>query len=133
MPYRAIRKYRYRRAWVGMADGTCSIWSANSPISFGLYWKHLADLSCSPLNQPNERKCFHSPKQFDILPAIKGGDSYQFPRFARATFGGFLLLTSVEVHFTSSTAVSQPDIYAQTRARPRAKTFNAPTTSAFSV
>ena len=71
--------------------------------------------------------------RIDILPALKGGDSYQCSRFARATFGGFLLLTSIEIHFTSSTAVSQPDIYAQTRARPRAKTFNAPTTSAFFI
>ena len=77
-------------------------------------------------------ECVHEGK-LDILPALKGGDSYQCPRFARATFGGFLLLTSIEIHFTSSTAVSQPDIYARTTVRPRAKTFNAPTMSACSV
>lgn len=49
--------------------------------------------------------------QLDILPTLKDEGSYQLPRFAWATFGGFLLLTSNEVHFTSATAMSSPDFY----------------------
>ena len=45
----------------------------------------------------------------DILPALKDGDSYQLPRLAWATLGGFLLLTANAVHFTSSTAMSSPE------------------------
>ena len=67
-----------------------------------------------------------SPPQRAEIPTAVGG-------VLPTRFGGFLLLTFVEVHFASSTAVSQPDAYARTRARPRAKTFNAPTTSAFPV
>ena len=92
-----------------------------------------ADKIPADIREQIERACVGEDGTVDILPALKGGDSYRRPRFARTAFGGFLLLTSVEVHFTSSTAVSQPDIYARTTVRPRAKTFNAPTTSACSV
>ncbi len=62
---------------------------------------------------PTVNRCRHPfPRrrhrvQLDILPTLKDEDSYQLHAL-RELLGGFLLLTSNEVHFTSATAMSSP-------------------------
>ena len=71
----------------------------------------------------------------DILPALKEGDSYQCPLQAMG-YSRWVLVADLSMKFTSQALRACPALtfyYAWTIARPRPNTFNAPTTSAFSV